>query len=216
MKLIPDAMAQTAEPAPDGAPTPAPGAAPAPAAPTPPTPPLPTPPVSSAPAAPTPPVGTQTGTAANGAPEPGEQPSAPDLFAQIVPILVVMGIIWALVIRPRARKEKEQLAQLRNPRRGDVVVTNSGFVVRVTRSLDDAEVEVELAPNVRVRLLRTAIAEVRSRGEPVKDEPAPAKAAETKTAPAPANDAKPGGRQGGGKAGGKGGGRPNQKNGPQG
>lgn len=204
MKLIPDAMAQTAQPAPGAAPTPA-----APAA-VPPTPPVPTPPTPAVPA------GTQTGTAANGAPEPPPPATLPDLFAQIVPILVVMGIIWALVIRPRARKEKAELEQLRNPRRGDVVVTNSGFVVRVTRSLDDAEVEVELAPNVRVRLLRTSIVELRTRGEPVKDEPAPAKAADVKAAPAPANDAKGGGKPGAGKAGGKGGGKPNVKSGPQG
>jgi len=87
---------------------------------------------------------------------------------------VVMGIVYILVIRPRSRREKEQLAQLRNVRRGDTLVTTSGFVAKVTKSIDDAEIEVEIAPNVRVRMLRTAVAEVRAKGEPVREETPPA------------------------------------------
>jgi preprotein translocase subunit YajC len=99
----------------------------------------------------------------------------PEMLGQLIPIFVVMGIVYILVIRPRSRREKEQLAQLRNVRRGDTLVTTSGFVAKVTKSIDDAEVEVEIAPNVRVRMLRTAIAEVRAKGEPVREEPPPAK-----------------------------------------
>lgn len=104
----------------------------------------------------------------------------PEMLGQLIPIFVVMGIVYILVIRPRSRREKEQLAQLRNVRRGDTLVTTSGFVAKVTKSIDDAEVEVELAPNVRVRMLRTAIAEVRAKGEPVREEPPPAKTGGTK------------------------------------
>lgn len=157
MKLITDAMAQTEQPA-------------APAAPTPPTP---------APAAPAPEAGApQTSTGASGQPDPNQPPSLPDLFAQLIPIFVVMGIVYILVIRPRARKEKAALEALRNVRRGDMIVTTGGLVGKVTKSIDDNEVELEIAQNVRIRLLRTAIAEVRSKGEPVKDTPAPAPAAE--------------------------------------
>ena len=49
-----------------------------------------------------------------------------------------------------------------------------GLVGKVTSSKDETEVEVEIAPNVRVRIVRTGIADVRSKGEPVKDSPAPA------------------------------------------
>lgn len=145
-------------------------------------------PAPTAPAAPTPPTSptanTQTGTAVPGQPDPNQPPSLPDLMAQLIPIFVVMGIVYILVIRPRARREKEQLAALRNVRRGDTIVTTGGVVCKVTRAIDDAEVEVEISPNVRVRLLRTAIAEVRAKGEPVKEAPAPASkpAAEAKPA----------------------------------
>ena len=121
-----------------------------------------------------PPAAQSAGTLAPGAAPDATapQPSLPDLFAQLVPIFVVMGIVYILVIRPRARREKEQLAQLRNVRRGDTLVTSGGLVGKVTKSIDDDEVEIEIAPNVRVRLLRSAITEVRAKGEPVKDTPA--------------------------------------------
>ncbi|MFO1101907.1 MAG: preprotein translocase subunit YajC [Methylocystis sp.] len=160
MKLIPDALAQA---------QPSPPAAEAPAAP---------PAEPSAPAAPTPPhppASTQTGQLAESKPETAQPPTLPEMLGQLIPIFVVMGIVYILVIRPRSRREKDAIAQLRNVRRGDTLVTTSGFVAKVTKAIDDAEVEVELAPNVRVRMLRTAIAEVRAKGEPVKEEPPPAK-----------------------------------------
>jgi preprotein translocase subunit YajC len=152
MNLISEALAQTETPA----------TAPAPAT----------------PAVPAPP--TTTGTAAPGAPDPNQPPTLPEMLAQLVPIFVVMGIVYILVIRPRARREKEQLASLRNVRRGDVVSTTGGLIGKVTKSIDDNEVELEIAPNTRIRLLRTAILDVRSKGEPVKDIPAPAPKPETK------------------------------------
>jgi preprotein translocase subunit YajC len=55
------------------------------------------------------------------------------------------------------------------------VVTSSGLIGKVTKSVDDAEFEIEIAPNVRSRMLRSAIVEVRSKGEPVKDQAPSAK-----------------------------------------
>jgi preprotein translocase subunit YajC len=182
MKLITDAMAQTEQPAAPPAET-----APAPAAPTPPTP-APEPPVP-APAPQT--AQTQTGVGANTAADQNQPPSLPDLFAQLIPIFVVMGIVYILVIRPRARREKAALDALRNVRRGDTIVTTGGIVGKVTKAIDDNEIELEIAQNARIRLVRSAIAEVRAKGEPVKEAPAPAPAkpaAETKT---PAKAAKP-------------------------
>ncbi|MBG0796600.1 preprotein translocase subunit YajC [Methylocystis sp. L43] len=130
----------------------------------------------------------------------------PEMLGQLIPIFVVMGIVYILVIRPRSRREKEQLAQLRNVRRGDTLVTTSGIVAKVTKSIDDAEIEVEIAPNVRVRMLRTAVAEVRAKGEPVREETPPAaktggaksggksaKSGETKTSDVKTGNGKAGG-----------------------
>ncbi|MGA9601289.1 MAG: preprotein translocase subunit YajC, partial [Methylocystis sp.] len=143
----------------------------------------------SAPAAPP----TKTGTVAPGAPPPGqpEMPGIADLFAQIVPFLVIIGIVYIIVIRPQQRKQKQAESQLRSVRRGDVVVVN-GFIGRVTKVVDDAEFEFEPGPNLRLRALLSAISEVRSRGEPIKDAPSPAKPAKEATpAVKPAKDAAP-------------------------
>ncbi|MGD9543504.1 MAG: preprotein translocase subunit YajC [Methylocystis sp.] len=171
MKLIPDALAQAQTPSPPAAETPAiPPAEPN------------TPAASPPPAAPHPPTATQTGQTVETQPEAAPPPTMPEMLGQLIPIFVVMGIVYILVIRPRSRREKEAITQLRNVRRGDTLVTTSGFVAKVTKSIDDAEVEVELAPNVRVRMLRTAIAEVRAKGEPVREEPPPAKTGAAKSA----------------------------------
>lgn len=180
MRLITDAMAQTEQPAAPPAET-AP-AAPAPVAPTPSTP---------APSAPAPqPQQTQTSVGANGV-DPNQPPSLPDLVGQLIPIFVVMGIVYVLVIRPRARREKAALEALRNVRRGDLIVTTGGVVGKVARAIDDNEIELEIAPNTRIRLVRTAIAEVRSKGEPVKDTPAPAAPAAEKAPAKPAAEKAP-------------------------
>lgn len=132
-------------------------------------------PAQTAPA-PTPPAQTGTGAVHPGGADQPSPPPLPDLLAQIVPILIIMGIVYIIVIRPQQRQAKEKKDQLKNVRRGDTIVTSAGLIGKVTKAVDDAEIEVEISPNVRVRLLRTAIAEVRARGEPVKDQSSSAKA----------------------------------------
>lgn len=142
-------------------------------------------PPATAPAAPaTPPATTAPAPAPGGAPqtsvghpggEPPVPPSLPDLMSQIVPILIIIGIVYIIVIRPQQRQAREQKDLLKNVRRGDTIITSSGIIAKVTKAVDDAEIEAEIAPNVRVRLLRSAITEVRARGEPVKEPSASAK-----------------------------------------
>jgi preprotein translocase subunit YajC len=54
-----------------------------------------------------------------------------------------------------------------NVRRGDTIVTSGGIVGKVTKVTDEPEIEVEIAPNVRVRILRAMISDVRTKGQPV-------------------------------------------------
>jgi preprotein translocase subunit YajC len=161
MKLIPEAMAQTEQAPTSNAPPPAPSAAP------------PAPAPSATPA----PVGSKGATTATtGQPNPETPPvTLPDLIAQIVPVLVVIGIVYLIVLRPQQRAQKEKAKQLGNVRRGDIVVTSSGLIGKVTKAVDDAEFEIEIAPNMRSRMLRSAVVEVRSKGEPVKDQAPSAK-----------------------------------------
>jgi preprotein translocase subunit YajC len=91
-----------------------------------------------------------------------------DLILQLVPFLLIFVIMYFLIIRPQQRRVKEHQELVRNVRRGDTIVTTGGIVGKVTKATDDPEIEVEIADGVRVKLVRTMISEVRTRGEPVK------------------------------------------------
>ena len=109
-----------------------------------------------------------------------------DVLVQLVPIVATIAIVYFIILRPQQRRQKEQRELVMAARRGDVVVTTGGLIGKVTKSVDDNEVEFEIAPNVRVRLARSGIAEVRAKGEPVKDATPPAKSPPAKKdAPSP-------------------------------
>lgn len=92
-----------------------------------------------------------------------------DILVQIVPFVLIFVIMWFLIIRPQQRRVKDHQEMVRNVRRGDTVVTTGGILGRVTKVAgDDAEVEVEIADGVRVKVVRSMISEVRTKGEPVK------------------------------------------------
>lgn len=88
-----------------------------------------------------------------------------DLLITIVPFIVVLGIMYVLVMRPQQQRMAEHKKLIANVRRGDTVITTGGIIGKVIRVVDDNEVQVEIADNVRVRLLRQMIAEVRSKGD---------------------------------------------------
>lgn len=92
------------------------------------------------------------------------------MFMQLLPFVFVLIIMYFLLIRPQQKRAKAHQEMVKNVRRGDVIVMNSGMIGKVTKVVDDAEVEVEIADNVRVRLVRGMIAEVRSKTEPAKTE----------------------------------------------
>ena len=70
-----------------------------------------------------------------------------------------------------ANQSEEALHQdmIANVRRGDTIVTTGGLIGKVAKVVDEGEIQLDLAENVRVRLARGMITEVRSRGEPVKE-----------------------------------------------
>lgn len=88
---------------------------------------------------------------------------------------IVFGILYFFMLRPQQQRAKEQKALVQGARRGDTVVTTGGIIAKVTKAIDDNEVEIEIAPNVRVRLARSGIADVRAKGEPAKADAAAAK-----------------------------------------
>jgi preprotein translocase subunit YajC len=76
--------------------------------------------------------------------------------------------MYFLILRPQQQKARLHREMVANLRRGDTVVTSGGLIGKVAK-VDDAEVLVEIAEGVRVKLVRGMVAEVRTKGEPVKD-----------------------------------------------
>ncbi len=92
-----------------------------------------------------------------------------DIALQVVPFVLIFVIMYFLILRPQQRRVKEHQNMVKNVRRDDTVVTTGGIVGRVTKVADEmSEIEVEIAPNVRVKVVRTMISEVRVKGGPVK------------------------------------------------
>jgi preprotein translocase subunit YajC len=102
---------------------------------------------------------------AQGAPSGGGS----DIILQLVPFVLIFVIMWFLIIRPQQRRAKEHQEMIKNVRRGDTVVTSGGIIGKVTKVLEDAaDIEVEIADGVRVKVARGMISEVRAKGEPVR------------------------------------------------
>ena len=103
--------------------------------------------------------------------------AAPDptsgFLIQMAPLILVAIVFYFFLIRPQQQARKRHMDMIAALKKNDVVVTSGGFIGKI-KSVQEDEVRLELAPNVDVRILRGAVAEVRS-----------------KTDPAPANDSKP-------------------------
>ncbi|MBD3846444.1 preprotein translocase subunit YajC [Bosea sp. SSUT16] len=91
------------------------------------------------------------------------------MLIQLVPFLLIFVIMWFLIIRPQQRRAKAHQEMIKNVRRGDTIVTSGGLVAKVSKVVDDGEVEAEIAEGVRVRIVRGMIQDVRSKSEPVKN-----------------------------------------------
>lgn len=93
-----------------------------------------------------------------------------DLFITLVPFVLIFVIMYFLIIRPQQKRAKEHQDMVKNLRRGDNVITSGGIIGKVTKSVEgEPEIEVEIATDVRVKIIRSMVSEVRSKGEPVKE-----------------------------------------------
>ena len=112
-----------------------------------------------------------------------------DMIMSLAPLVLIFAVFYFLLIRPQQKKAKEHREMLSNVRRNDRNVTNGGLVGTVTKvSEADDLLTVEVAPGVKVQVVRGMIAEVRAKGQPVAAGKAPAKGKAAKSAVDPDND----------------------------
>ena len=92
-----------------------------------------------------------------------------EIATSLMPILLLVVIFWLLIFRPQQKRIKAQQAMLSAITRGDTVVTTGGIVGKVTKAVDGEDLEIEIAQGTRVKVVRTMVADVRSKSQPVND-----------------------------------------------
>jgi preprotein translocase subunit YajC len=95
-----------------------------------------------------------------------------EMYFQLLPFVAIFVIMYFLILRPQQKRVKQHQEMVKNLRRGDSVVTSGGTLGKVTKVVDDDQIEIEIADGVRVRQMKHMVSEVRAKGEPVKDEAA--------------------------------------------
>jgi preprotein translocase subunit YajC len=91
-----------------------------------------------------------------------------DLFGMLFLILPMVAIMYFLIWRPQQKRMKEHQEMVKGIRRGDNVVTAGGIIGKVTKVVDDQEIIIDSGEGTKMRMLRTSVTEVRSKGEPAK------------------------------------------------
>ena len=97
---------------------------------------------------------------------------ATSMLTSLLPFALIFVIMYFLILRPQQKRVKDHAELVKNLRRGDTIVTSGGLVGKVTKVVDDDQVEMEIADGVRIRQMRQMITAVRAKGEPAKDEAA--------------------------------------------
>lgn len=92
------------------------------------------------------------------------------MIMQLLPLVLIFAVFYFLLIRPQQKKMKEHREMLGKLKRNDRVITGGGIIGTISKVRDDSdEIEVELAPNTRVTVLRGTISSVLRAPEPAND-----------------------------------------------
>ena len=90
-------------------------------------------------------------------------------IGQFIPLILIFVIFYFFLIRPQQKKVKQHKAMVENLKRGDKVVTSGGIVGTVERIIDNDKVEVQIAENINVEVVRaTGIQGLINTAEPKK------------------------------------------------
>lgn len=97
-----------------------------------------------------------------------------DGLTAFLPFVLIFVVFYFLLIRPQQKRAKEHRQMVQQLRRGDKVITAGGIVGKVSRAPDEGEVEVEIAEDVKVKVVRETISQVLSKSAPPEGAPPPA------------------------------------------
>ena len=80
-----------------------------------------------------------------------------NMLMSLLPFVLIFVIMYFLILRPQQKRVKKHAEMVKNVRRGDTVITNGGLVGKVTKVVDDDQIEIEIADGVRIRQMRQMI-----------------------------------------------------------
>jgi preprotein translocase subunit YajC len=91
-----------------------------------------------------------------------------DIVQQMMPLVLIFVVFYFLLIRPQQKKTKDHLTMLSNLRRGDKVVTSGGIIGKIVKlgAEGDRDIEIEVAENVRIKVMKNSVAELLTKPEP--------------------------------------------------
>ena len=75
-------------------------------------------------------------------------------IGQFIPLILIFVIFYFFLIRPQQKKVKEHKAMVESLKKGDKVVTSGGITGTISRVIDNDKVEVEIAENVKVEIVK--------------------------------------------------------------
>ena len=78
-------------------------------------------------------------------------------FAQFIPLILIFVIFYFFLIRPQQKRVKDHKAMVESLKRGDEVITSGGIIGVVDRVMEDDRIEVTLADNVKVEIIKSTI-----------------------------------------------------------
>jgi preprotein translocase subunit YajC len=84
---------------------------------------------------------------------------APPAWMQFLPLVAMVAVFWFLILRPQMKRQKEHQAKVAGIKKGDQVLTGGGLVGKVIK-VDEHYAELELGQNVRVKALKSTIADI--------------------------------------------------------
>ena len=84
-------------------------------------------------------------------------------FLQMAPLILIFVIFYFLLIRPQQTRMKAHQAMIASAKPRDTVITNGGLVGKVTK-VDEQELEIEIAQGVKVRVIKSMLADIRPHG----------------------------------------------------
>lgn len=90
-----------------------------------------------------------------------------DLLISVLPFVLIFVIMYFLILRPQRRQMKAREAMLAGIKRNDTIVTGGGIVGKVTKVIDDHELEIEISKDTKIRTVRSLVADVRVKGNAV-------------------------------------------------